>query len=80
MRHRVLSRTDQHCALIVTPLLDTQVLHVSASMCHLQGASYVLMSYLKAELVMLFVMYCECCWAVCTGCCGMVCYVVHLSA
>jgi hypothetical protein len=31
-------------------------------MCHLQGASYVLMSYLKAEMVILFVMYCECWW------------------
>jgi hypothetical protein len=48
-------------------------------MCHLQGVSYVLMSYLKAELVMLFVMYCECCWSVCTGCCSFVCYVVQLS-
>jgi hypothetical protein len=34
------------------------LLHVSASMCHLQGASYVLMSYLNSELVMLFIMYC----------------------
>jgi hypothetical protein len=28
------------------------------------------MSYLKAEMVMLFVMYCECLWPVCTGCWG----------
>jgi hypothetical protein len=49
-------------------------------MCHLQGASYVLMSYLKAEMVMLFVPYCECRWPVCTGCCSFVWYVVQLSA
>jgi hypothetical protein len=38
------------------------------------------MNYLKAEIVMLFVMYCECWWPVCTGCCVSVCYVVQLSA
>jgi hypothetical protein len=54
------------------------LLYVSASMYHLQGASYVLMSYLKAELVMLFVIYCEFWWPVCTGCCSFVCYVVQL--
>jgi hypothetical protein len=47
-------------------------------MCRLQGASYVLMSCLKVEIFMLFVVYCECCWPVCTGCCGFVCYVVQL--
>jgi hypothetical protein len=57
-----------------------RLLHVSASMCHLQGASYVLVSYLKTEMVMLFVMNCECWWAVCSGCCGYVCYVVQLCA
>jgi hypothetical protein len=31
-------------------------------MYHLQGASYVLVSYLKAEMFMLFVIYCECWW------------------
>jgi hypothetical protein len=36
------------------------------------------MNYLKAELVMLFVIYCECWWPVFTGCCGFVCYVVQL--
>jgi hypothetical protein len=58
--------------------LIRRLLHVSASMYHLQGASYVLVSYLKAEMFMLFVIYCECWWAVCTGCCGSVCYVVQL--
>jgi hypothetical protein len=33
------------------------------------------MSYLKAEMVMLFVMYCECWWPVCTGCCSFMCSV-----
>jgi hypothetical protein len=49
-------------------------------MCHLQGAPYVLVSYFKVEMFMLFDMYCECWWPVCTGCCGSVCYVVQLSA
>jgi hypothetical protein len=66
---------------LLSPLYSIcRLLHVSASLCHLQGDSYVLMSYLKAELVMLFVMYCECWWPVCTGCCSFVCYVVQLSA
>jgi hypothetical protein len=30
-----------------------RLLHVSASMCYLQGASYVLVSYLKVEMFML---------------------------
>jgi hypothetical protein len=34
-----LSITDQRYALIIIPLFITQVLHVSASMCHLQGYS-----------------------------------------
>jgi hypothetical protein len=43
--------TDQHYARsYITPLFDTQALHVSASMCHLQRASYVLVNYLKAEM------------------------------
>jgi hypothetical protein len=31
--------------------LILRLLHVSASMCHLQGTSYVLLSYLKAEFL-----------------------------
>jgi hypothetical protein len=60
--------------------LTRRLLHVSSSMYHLQGASYVLVSYLKVQMFMLFVIYCECWWAVCPGCCGSVCYVVQLSA
>jgi hypothetical protein len=59
--------------------LIRRLLHVSASMCHLQGASHVLVSYLKAETFMLFAIYCECWWPECTGCCDSVCYVVQLS-
>jgi hypothetical protein len=66
--------------VILLLYLIRRLLHVSASMCHLQGASYVLMSYLKADMVMLFVTYCECWWPVCTGCCSSVRYVVQLSA
>jgi hypothetical protein len=56
--------------------LISKLLHVSALVCHLQGTYHVLVSYLKAEISMLFVIYCECWWAVCPGCCGSVCYVV----
>jgi hypothetical protein len=49
-------------------------------MCLLQEASHVLLNYLKAETLMLFVIYCEYCWPVCIGFCGSVCYVVQLSA
>jgi hypothetical protein len=31
------------------------------------------MSYLKPEMVVLFVIYCEFWWPVCTGFCGLVC-------
>jgi hypothetical protein len=76
----ILSIIDYHYALIITPYSIRRLLHVSASMCHLKGVFYVLMSYLKAELVMLFVMSCECWWSVCTGCCSFVCYVAQMSA
>jgi hypothetical protein len=47
---------DQHHALsYITLFLIRWLLHVSASMCHLQGAYHVLVSYLKAEIFMLFV-------------------------
>jgi hypothetical protein len=52
--------------------LIRRLLHVSAPTCHLHGASH-LVSYLKAEMFMLFVIYCEWWWPVCTGCCGSVC-------
>jgi hypothetical protein len=48
------------------------LLHVSALLCHLQGASFILMSYLKGRNGCVVVMYCECWWPVCTGCCGFV--------
>jgi hypothetical protein len=35
---------------------------------------------LESRMCMLFVIYCECWWAVCTGGCGFVCYVVQLWA
>jgi hypothetical protein len=46
-----------HC-VISLPYLIRWFLHVSASMCHLQGASHVLVSYLKTETFMLFVILC----------------------
>jgi hypothetical protein len=72
----MLSIIDQHYVLIIIPLLDTQAptcfgIHVPSS-----GS---LLSYLKAEMVTLFVRYCECWWPVCTGSCSFVCYVVQLS-
>jgi hypothetical protein len=49
-----LSIIGQHCALIISLLyLIRSLLHVSASMRHLQGASYVLMSYFEVEMLML---------------------------
>jgi hypothetical protein len=43
-------RRDQHYALIVPLLYSTYwLLHVSAVVCHHQGASYVLLSYLKCK-------------------------------
>jgi hypothetical protein len=52
-----MSTIDQHYVLTyITLYLLRWLLHVSASMCHLQGASHVLMSYLKAEIFMLFVL------------------------
>jgi hypothetical protein len=57
-----------------------RLLHVSAFICHLQGAFCILMSYLKGRNGCVVVMYCKCWWPVCTGCCGLVCYVVQLSA
>jgi hypothetical protein len=57
-----------------------RLLHVSAFICHLQGASFILMSYLKGRNGYVVVMYCKCWWPVCTGCCSFVCYVVQLSA
>jgi hypothetical protein len=59
--------------------LIRSLLHVSAFICHLQGASCIFMSYLRGRNGCVVVMYCKCWWAVCTGCCG-VCYVVQLSA
>jgi hypothetical protein len=41
-------------------------------MCHLQGASFILMSYLKIQDGCVVVMYCKCWWPVCTGCCSFV--------
>jgi hypothetical protein len=73
-----LSIIDQHFALsYITFLFDTQAptrfgIHVSSS-----GSFVCLCEFLKEEMFMLFVMYCECWWPVCTGCCGFVCYVVH---
>jgi hypothetical protein len=64
--------------VILLLYLIRRLLQISASLCHLQGASHVLVNYLKAETFMLFVIYCECWWPVCTGCCLSVCYIVQL--
>jgi hypothetical protein len=41
-------------------------------MCHLQGASFILTSYLKGRNGCVAVIYCKCWWPVCTGCCSIV--------
>jgi hypothetical protein len=75
-----LSVTAQHCALIITPLFDTQAPTCFGT--HMPSSGSFLCPYwlLKAEMVMLFVIYCECWLFVCTGCCGLMCYVAQLSA
>jgi hypothetical protein len=40
----------------------------------------MLMSYLKGRNDYAVVMYCKCCWPVCTGCCSFVRHFVQLSA
>jgi hypothetical protein len=67
-----------HCLSLLYLLL--RLLHVSAFMCHLQGGSCILMSYLKGRNGYVVVMYCKCWWPVCTVCCSVVCYVVQLSS
>jgi hypothetical protein len=60
--------TDQHCALIVTPLFITQ-----AATCfgiHMPSSGSVLYpcELLEGRNGYVVVMYCKCWWAVCTGC------------
>jgi hypothetical protein len=57
-----------------------RLLHVSAFICHIQGASCVLMNYVNRRSGYVVVMYCKFWWPVCNGCCSFVCYVVQLSA
>jgi hypothetical protein len=59
-----------HWLLFIYLLL--RLLHVSTLMCHLQEASFILVSYWKSEMVVSSgcTLYCKCWWPVCTGCCS----------
>jgi hypothetical protein len=68
---------NKHCALIIAPLFVTQAatcfgIHVPSS------GSFLCPYELLESLKQFVVMYCKCWWAVCTGCCSFVCYVVQL--
>jgi hypothetical protein len=47
----------QHCASLSLLYLLLRLLHVSAFICHLQGASCILLSYLKGRNGYVVVMY-----------------------
>jgi hypothetical protein len=72
--HR-LGITDQHYALITTPLFITQAptcfgIHVPSS-----GSFLYPYELLERQNGYVVVMYCKCWWPVCTGCCSFMCYV-----